>query len=270
MPNRIIRAPLSAIRVGTRLRALREPGIVELAESMRARGLLQPIAVTYSNGPAHPDLVFGAHRLEAAKRLRWDTIDAIVMSPLDADAALLAEIDENLIRGELTPAERAVHGAERKRLYEAIHPETRQGGAPGKAGGGKVAKMAKTASFATDQAQKTGRSDRAVRADVERARKIPRILDCAGTSLDQGAELDALAKLPVERQNELIARARAGEKVSAKHAAKQMRRAELERELADATRAASQSIGCRLYGVIYADPPWIPAWIAPLTITIRP
>jgi hypothetical protein len=36
---------------------------------------------------------------------------------------------------------------ERKTLYLKLHPETKHGGAPGKAGGGKKAKDAKLASF---------------------------------------------------------------------------------------------------------------------------
>jgi hypothetical protein len=36
---------------------------------------------------------------------------------MDADQALLAEIDENLVRADLTPSERAAHHAKRKQLY---------------------------------------------------------------------------------------------------------------------------------------------------------
>jgi N6-adenosine-specific RNA methylase IME4 len=39
-------------------------------------------------------------------------------------------------------------------------------------------------------------------------------------------------------------------------AAKKMRRAEREQELAETTAAAAVSLGRKLYGVIYADPPW--------------
>jgi hypothetical protein len=48
-----------------------------------------------------------------------------------------------------------MHIAERKRLYEAIHPETKQGGAPGAGKGrGKVRKDAEFASFQDDTAKK--------------------------------------------------------------------------------------------------------------------
>jgi hypothetical protein len=41
----------------------------------------------------------------------------------------LAEIDENLIRFDLTPAERAMHTRARKKVYERLHPETKHGAA---------------------------------------------------------------------------------------------------------------------------------------------
>jgi hypothetical protein len=44
-----------------------------------------------------------------------------------ADGAELAEIDENLIHIDLTPAERAMHITRRKELYEKLHPETQKG-----------------------------------------------------------------------------------------------------------------------------------------------
>ena len=70
-----------------------------------------------------------------------------------------------------------------------------------------------------------------------------------GTSLDKGEELDALAKLPPERQERVIARAKAGGKVSVKTEVKQARREEREKELAAKTEAASRALGRKLYGV---------------------
>jgi hypothetical protein len=89
-----------------------------------------------------------------------------VLDGLSADQARVAEIDENLIRADLTPSERAVHHAERKALYLKLHPETKHGGAPGKAGGGKKAKDAKLVSFVKDTAKKTGKAKRTIARDV--------------------------------------------------------------------------------------------------------
>ena len=55
-----------------------------------------------------------------------------------------------------------------------------------------------------------------MKADATRARRLGPDLDrVAGTSLDKGAELDALAAMPAEDRAPLIRRASAGENVSA-------------------------------------------------------
>jgi hypothetical protein len=61
------------------------------------------------------------------------------------------------------------------------HPETKHGGAPGKAGGGKKAKNEKFSSFAQDTADKTGLSKRAIEISIRRADKIaPEVMDAIG------------------------------------------------------------------------------------------
>ena len=242
---------VAAINVMERLRPLRDAVVSELADSMSQIGLINPIAITYPNGRASPLLVAGANRLEAARRLKWESIDCTIIEASDVDTTKLTEIDENLIRADLTPAERAIHIAERKRIYEKIHPETKQG-----ATGRRGRKDAKLASFSEDAANKTQQSKRDVARDATRAKHIPLIADCIGTSLDQGEELDALAKLSEEHQGELITRAANGEKVSAKPEAKRAARATREREFAEITKQVMSNLGTKLYGVILADCPW--------------
>ncbi len=198
-----------------------QSGVVNgLIESLaEPHGLLQPIIVQ-SWGGAGFKLIVGKHRFEAAKAQGWATIDARVLNGVDADAAELIEIDENLIRAELSPAERALHIGKRKELYEKLHPETKHGGAPGKAGGGKKAKDAKLAPFAEATAKATGQSKRKVARDATRATKCVVLSEIAGTCLDNGTELDALAQLPEAEQRALAERAKAGELVSAKPSAK--------------------------------------------------
>ena len=142
-------------------RAVSDTSVNALKNSIEQVGLLQAILLT-------PDLrlVAGAHRVAACKLLGHETIRAEIVDLDDLDREL-AEIDENLIRNELTALERGEHLARRKAIYEALHPETRQGGLPGAPGGGKQAKTETISGFAEDAAEKTGVTDRAVRYAVQ-------------------------------------------------------------------------------------------------------
>ena len=199
-----------------RMRQLHPEKVDEFAESIAARGQLQPIIIRPQDSGYV--LVVGSHRLEAVRKLGHEAIDCRVLDGMDADQALLAEIDENLVRADLTPSERAAHHAKRKQLYLKLHPETEKG----KAGGrprktsDKMSKVS-TKGYAKAAAKKVGKTSRTVARDVSRGEKIdPQALaDLAGTCLDNGTELDALAKLPAAEQRSLAEAAKRGEKVSA-------------------------------------------------------
>jgi ParB-like chromosome segregation protein Spo0J len=177
--------------------------------------LINPLVIRRPSG-ATPILVAGAHRLAAVRDLGWKEVPCVSVPDQDADQAALVEIDENLVRNDLSPAERAIFISRRKEIYERLCPQAKHGGAPGKAGGGKVAKEPKFGSFAQETAKSTGRSKSSIKQDATRAKRIPQIAEVAGTSLDKSEELDALAKRPAAEQAELIARAKAGETVTAK------------------------------------------------------
>jgi ParB-like chromosome segregation protein Spo0J len=193
--------PLTAIAVhrivvpSERMRRLRPELVAELVESISAQGLLQPIIVR-PRGAANYWLVAGRHRLEAVRQCGHDHIRAVVLDGLDADAALLAEVDENLVRADLSPAERAMHVARRKVLYEKLHPETKHGGDRKSATAKSRSQNENLKTFAADSAQKTGKSRATVARDWTRANKVVVLADIVGTALDEGAEIDALAKLP--------------------------------------------------------------------------
>jgi ParB-like nuclease domain len=124
---------ITDIEIAKRLRGLRPEVVDQLAGSMEHMGQLEPILVR----PGHVKkylLVAGAHRVEARKKMGGSTILAVVTAMVDADDAELVEIDENLIRADLSPAERALHLARRKVLYEQQHPETKptSKGGPGR------------------------------------------------------------------------------------------------------------------------------------------
>jgi ParB family chromosome partitioning protein len=206
---------LSGIAVlPTRMRSLRPEVVDALAKSMKKQGLLQPIILRKAATGFY--LVAGHHRYQAAKKLKWEAIRAQIFAEWEEDEALLAEIDENLIRADLSPAERAAHQAARKKVYQRAHPETKKGGDRQTPGAKKLS--AKSAlSFVEDTAARTGRSKRSIETDVARADAIGN--EALGlvmaTSLDKGTELDALAAMPAPERQAIISRAASGEEVSA-------------------------------------------------------
>jgi len=117
----IVQVPVGAIAVAAGRRSLNEAGVEELMRSIEAIGLRQPIEVTEDY-----HLITGLHRLTAFQRLGRDKIPAVV-SHLDRLHRELVEIDENLVRSNLTKLEAARALARKKEIYEALHPETRHG-----------------------------------------------------------------------------------------------------------------------------------------------
>jgi ParB-like chromosome segregation protein Spo0J len=200
-----------------RLRALNPAVVKELAASMKERGQLQPIVIRPKS--IGYILVAGRHRYEAARKLKWPSIRAEILDGLDAVKAELAEIDENLMRADLSPAERDLHWARRKALYEEEHPETlptKEGG-PGRAKATRRRNGDLNDRFTKDAAAKTGSSERTIQKSAARAKAIGEdgLREIVGTSLDKPEQLNALAKLDKPERDALIERAAAGENVQA-------------------------------------------------------
>lgn len=199
-------------------------------------------------------IVAGRHRAVAAKRLLWTQLRATVLpygTEGDRLIAELIEIDENLCRRDLSPIQRALYVARRKKVYEKLHPDTTHGG--NRRSSRQVGDLKRRDRFTRATAEASGKSERSVQRDAQRAEELGEDLARAkGTSLDKGEELDALTALRPEARKELIDRAAHGEKVSAKAAAKKEQRAAREVELGQRQMALPD----KRYGVIYADPPW--------------
>jgi N6-adenosine-specific RNA methylase IME4 len=177
-------------------------------------------------------------------------------------SARIAELDENLCRGNLSSIEEARALAERKQLYEERHPETKHGGAPGRAGGGKRKVESGQNGHSGERhsaaaAKATGQSERTIRRKVKIGEELDdHHFDAAiGTGLDKPEELAALVKLKneaPEQVTKIVAQAAAGEKVSAKTRLKQVKRAKNEAHLA----AKILALPDKHYGVIVTDPEW--------------
>lgn len=103
---------ISLIYPSSHARALNNDSVVSLAASMDKIGLRTPITVKpcskFHQGQeiAAFEIVTGRHRLEAAKMLGWNEIEAVVMED-DIRACRLWEISENLHRAELSDVERS-------------------------------------------------------------------------------------------------------------------------------------------------------------------
>jgi ParB family chromosome partitioning protein len=106
---------IAEVTIGTNRRPLREDRVVELMESIKMNGLLNPITID-----ANCKLVAGLHRLTACKLLGFEEIECRVLTHSDAEHARLAEIDENLIRSELDALERAELWLERDELLKRM------------------------------------------------------------------------------------------------------------------------------------------------------
>ena len=182
-----------------------------LSESMAAVGQMTPILVRRGKrqeGPTSKDtywIIAGRHRVQAARELGWAEIDA-VLADLDTPHAELCEIDENLVRAELSDAERAKAHARREELMVQLGLA-----APGRRGGDRRSNdNSSLGSYAKDTAEALGVHRRTVQRDLRRAKTIePEVLDdITGTDLDKGVVLDKLAATPREEQRAMVAQMR--------------------------------------------------------------
>ena len=187
-----------------RVREFNPDKIDELKDSIKEIGLLQPIIVNNQN-----ILIAGLHRLEACKALGWTEIDCIVKDLQELDAEL-AEIDENLIRSELTTLERFELLKRRKEIYEAKYPQTKA------ATGVELANKrwnksdagdtVSPASFNEDTAKKTNVSPRTIKRGVQIATNIDDEVKAIIKNTDianSTRNLVSLARLEPEKQKKV-------------------------------------------------------------------
>lgn len=193
------------------------------------------------------ELLDGQHRLAACRELGLEYIPILVVD-LEEMRAGLDATDEDLRRRPLSPARQAAATARRKEIYEALHPETKFGEnqhtRPRRSGERKSGAFAPRFTKATAQA--TGASERSVQRAAERGERIGQeeLRAIAGTSLDKGGELDALARMEAHERRLVVDRAASGERVSA---AKPPKRNDAEAEYAALMRMwnrAQASVRC--------------------------
>lgn len=246
--------------------------VESLADSIGKIGLLNP--VTLRRDGNRLILIAGRRRLEATKLLKEGEIRARIVD-MDATKAMLAEIDENLQRAELTALQHSRHVTERKKVWEALYPQTRHGGAPPKRSG-KGGKAPTTVSPATPgkgaesaplptETQGDSRVRSFVDETASRTRTSPRTVQVAaqiGEGICSTAQKLLLGTPVEDRKDDLlkIARLPSDEQIAVAqvlHEGKEKTYLRAKRLLeAEAINAEPDPLPSGPFRVIVVDPPW--------------
>ena len=185
-----MRIKISSIKINPGRREAEPKAVEELARSITAVGLMNPVTLDQNN-----TLVAGLHRLEAAKLLGWTEIECTTIE-MDSVQAELAEIDENIVRTKLNRQELCEQLLRRKEIYETLHPETRHGMRNGQTAKNANLATLETKSFAEDTAEKTGMSKRAVSRLLQIANNLTgdarRIVEAHNMTQDTALKLSRL------------------------------------------------------------------------------
>lgn len=185
--------------------------ITQLSASINEIGLLQPITVT-----SDFRLIAGLHRLTACKYLGWKEIEVNVVDYDSEILSELAEIDENLIRNELTQFDKSIQTSRRKEIYEILHPETKHGKQENRGNRHTVTNVEsrqlgdslinKTESFVEQTAKATNESTRNIERNSKRGKVLKPLQQLITGSRfeDNGKELDELVKIADDKKGEGI------------------------------------------------------------------
>ncbi len=156
---------INQIQVGANRRPIKDEKVTELMESIQNNGLLNPITIDQQN-----TLIAGLHRLTACKLLGLDVIECNIVDYQNPEQARLAEIDENLIRNELEPLERAELWLERDELLTKMGQRAKSGDNQyTRQGGETISPPTKTT---LDLAQEVGYSERTLQHGKQIAKTI--------------------------------------------------------------------------------------------------
>lgn len=176
--------PVYAISVGSRIRPVDPARVANLKVSIEENGWFGAIVVRSlagEEGEPRYELVAGAHRLAAMRALKRPAVPALVMA-LDADQAEQIEIDENLVRPDLPPLERAEMVERRRAVWLRRFPERATPTDAAKPARGRPRNSDKlaqfdgappTMGFAEETAGEIGLSKRTVFRSLEIVRHLP-------------------------------------------------------------------------------------------------
>jgi ParB family transcriptional regulator, chromosome partitioning protein len=108
-----VKVPIKNIKVNKRIR--KDMGDIEsLADSLKCYGQITPIIINKKNV-----LIAGGRRLEAAKLLGWQNINAEIIDSASELEQLELEVEENKYRKDFNETETAEAA---KKIYKLKHP----------------------------------------------------------------------------------------------------------------------------------------------------
>lgn len=151
-----------------RLRPVSEATVRALVHVIEQHGFTVPILLRKTRGGLN--LIDGAHRLAAMKRVGSATIPAMIIECTSEEARAL-EASQNLAGASMSPLDDALFLAAYAKAYEVLHPETKRGIA------GALAKQGyanEISSFAEIIAEKRSITARRVQMIVAAGRSISR------------------------------------------------------------------------------------------------
>jgi ParB-like chromosome segregation protein Spo0J len=203
---------LTDVRRGLQHRTINEATVTALMESFPVSGQISPIIVKEAGIMRERLesgylLIAGNHRLTAAERLEWQTIEADIW-PADTNAVRLEmiEVDENLCRSELSAAEKSRAIKKRKMLWESLREQETCGNLVSTRSSGKFQsgnEMPK--GFAASTAAVAGMSKTAINQYIHIAEQLGDLLeDLQGTEFDNKAKLKELADMSEDARAALL------------------------------------------------------------------
>jgi ParB-like chromosome segregation protein Spo0J len=117
---------ISELKFGNNMREINENEVIKMMDSINQVGLLSPLGIDGDN-----NVIYGRHRLEALIRLGFTNVPCVIVKSEKPEQITkeefikLLQIEENLVRFELTPIEKAKAIKDKKEILEKIHGSTK-------------------------------------------------------------------------------------------------------------------------------------------------
>lgn len=236
--------PINSIIIPSRRRAANADKVAGIAASIKEIGIINPVTLS---GDGH--LLAGLHRVEACRLLGWQEIPAQLVEGLNALQAELVEIDENLIRNDLSPLQQGEWLNRRDAVLAGLGMRREVGALPGtnnrEVKGDTVSPFKTTADISAEM----GMSERSAQRKMQIAKGIaPEVkAQIYGTELEERTtDLLKLSRMQPAEQAAIVGRIISGAAKSTTEAMRQINH--------ESKREAAPIAG--KYRIFYADPPW--------------